>query len=414
MMDGLKTMLNVESIRRDFPILQRKINGHPLVYLDSTATTQKPRQVIQALTDFYEKYNSNVHRGVHTLSQEATDLYDGSREKAVKFINAKGIEELVFVRNATEAINLVLYSWAMQNMNKGDEIISTVMEHHSNIVPWQSLQSRGVKLKFVDIDEEGKLRMEQLSELITSKTKLVAVTHVSNVLGTINPVKDICRIAHDNGALCLVDGAQSVPHMPVNVKDIDCDFLAFSGHKMLAPTGIGCLYGKAEILEAMPPFQLGSDQIKTVSLSETTFRESPWRFEPGTPNFADAVALGVAVDYLNRIGMRNVREHEKELVDYALRHMAELKGLTIYGPRNPEIKGGVISFNLGDIHSHDLATILDEHGVAIRSGHHCAMPLMTRLNVPAVSRASFYIYNTKEEIDIFISALESAKKVFKL
>jgi len=415
-MDMLETKksLDVELIRNDFPILQRKINGHPLVYLDSTATTQKPKQVIDALVEFYEQHNSNVHRGIHKLSQEATDLYDDARNKAVKFINAKGIEELVFVRSATEAINLVLYSWAMQNLKKGDEIITTVMEHHSNVVPWQSLQKDGVKLKFADIDEQGKLRMDQFSELVTPRTKLVAVTHVSNVLGTINPVKDICKIAHDNGALCLIDGAQSVPHMTVDVRDMDCDFLAFSGHKMLAPTGIGCLYGKAEILEEMPPFQMGSDQIKSVSLSEATFRESPWRFETGTPNFADAVALGAAIDYLNKLGMHNVRAHEKELVAYALKRMQEMNDVKMYGPTNPEIKGGVISFNLGDIHSHDLATILDEQGIAIRSGHHCAMPLMTRLGVAAVSRASFYIYNTKEEIDIFINALEHARKVFKL
>lgn len=409
-----KTKLDVEAIRNDFPILQRKINGKPLVYLDSTATTQKPRQVIQALTDFYEKHNANVHRGIHRLSQESTDLYDAAREKTVKFINARGVEELVFVRNATEAINLVLYSWAMNNLKSGDDVISTVMEHHSNIVPWQSLQHLGVKLKYLDIDDEGKLRMDQLSEIITPRTKLVAVTHVSNVLGTINPVKEICRIAHDNGALCLIDGAQSVPHMPVDVRDIGCDFLAFSGHKMLAPTGIGCLYGKAEILESMPPFQLGSDQIKEVRLHETTFRESPWRFETGTPNFADAVALGAAIDYLNKLGMHNVREHEKEMVSYALKRLQEVKNVKIYGPTNPELKGSVISFNLGDIHSHDLATILDEQGVAIRSGHHCAMPLMQRLNVAAVSRASFYIYNTRQEIDIFVDALEHARKVFKL
>lgn len=405
--------LNAEEIRKDFPILKRQINGHPLVYLDSAATTQKPKQVMQALTGFYEKHNSNVHRGIHTLSQEATELYDSSRQKVADLINAK-FEEIVFVRNATEAANIVLYSWAMQNMKAGDEVISTVMEHHSNIVPWQFLQKQGVKLKFVDIDEGGKLRMEHLNELVTPRTKLIAVTHVSNVLGTINPVKEICRIAHDNSALCLIDGAQSVPHMPVDVKNMDCDFLMFSGHKMLAPTGIGCLYGKAGILESMEPFLLGSDMIKSVSLEEAAFRESPWKFEPGTPNFGDAVALGAAVDYLQKIGMNNIREHEKELVGYALNRMQEVKGVQMYGPTNPEIKGGVISFNLGDIHSHDLATVLDNEGIAIRSGHHCAMPLMNRLGIAAASRASFYIYNTKQEIDIFISALEKARKIFKL
>jgi len=405
-------MLDTQAIRKDFPILNRKVHGKQLVYLDSAATTQKPRQVIQALVDFYENHNANVHRGVHTLSQEATDLYDGAREQIAKFVSA-GDGEIVFVRTATEAINIVLYSWTSQ-LKKGDEIVTTVMEHHSNIVPWQSLMTKGIKLKFVDIDEEGKLRMDQMNELITQKTKLVAVTQASNVLGTINPVKEICGIAHDNGALCLVDGAQSVPHMPVNVKDMDCDFLAFSGHKMLAPTGIGCLYGKAEILESMPPWQLGSDQIKSVSLAETTFRESPWKFETGTPNFADSVAMGAAVDYLNKLGMENVREHEKELTAYALERMQEVKGVRVFGPLDHEIRGGVVSFNLADIHSHDLATILDEQGVAIRSGHHCAMPLMTRLGAAAVSRASFYIYNTKEEIDMLVTALEHARKVFKL
>ncbi|MBI2076380.1 MAG: cysteine desulfurase [Candidatus Aenigmarchaeota archaeon] len=405
--------MNVESIRKDFPILKRKINGHPLVYLDSAATTQKPKQVIQALTGFYEKHNSNVHRGVHTLSQEATELYDASRQKVADLINAK-FEEVVFVRNATEAANIVLYSWAMKNLKKGDEIVSTVMEHHSNIVPWQSLQKQGVKLKFVDIDEEGKLKMEQFSELLTPRTKLVAVTQVSNVLGTINPAGEICKMAHDNGSLVFVDAAQSVPHMPVDVKNIDCDFLMFSGHKMLAPTGIGCLYGKADILESMEPFLLGSDMIKSVSLEEATFRESPWKFEPGTPNFGDAVALGAAVDYLQKIGMNNIREHEKGLAGHALNAMQDVKGIKIFGPKDTDIKGGVVSFNLGDIHSHDLATVLDNEGIAIRSGHHCAMPLMDRLGIAAASRASFYIYNTKKEIDMFINALEKARRIFKL
>ncbi len=402
--------LDAEEIRKDFPIFRRKINGKPLVYLDSAATAQKPRHVIDTLASFYENYNSNVHRGVHTLSVEATELYDKSREKTAAFISANP-EEIVFAKNCTEAINIVLYSWAMQ-LKKGDEILTTVMEHHSNIVPWQSLKKRGVKLKFADIDEEGKLKMDEFSGLLTKRTKLVAVTHASNVLGTINPVKEIAKMAHDNGALCLVDGAQSVPHMPVDVKSMGCDFLAFSGHKMLAPTGIGCLYGRKEILENMPPFHLGSDMMKEVTLYKTAFREPPWRFEAGTPDFAGAVALGTAVDYLKNLGMKNVHRHEKELSDYALKRLSEIKDVTIYGPGKD--RAGVISFNLGDVHSHDLASVLDEDGIAIRSGHHCAMPLMKRLNVTAVARASFYVYNNKKDIDILSVSVEKARKVFRL
>lgn len=403
--------INVKAIRKDFPILKRRINGKPLVYLDSAATAQKPLHVINALKDFYERHNSNVHRGIHTLSQEATELYDNARKKTSEFVNAD-FGEMVFTKNATEAINIVFYSWAMKNLKRGDEVISTVMEHHSNIVPWQSLQKRGIRLKFADIDDNGRLNLEQLSRLITGRTKLVTVTHVSNVLGTINPVKEIARIAHDSGALVLIDGAQSVPHMPVDVKDIDCDFLVFSGHKMLAPTGIGCLYGKKEILESMPPFQLGSDMIKEVYLDRATFRGSPWKFEPGTPDFGGAVGLGAAIDYLNKPGMKNVHKHEKELAGYALKRLEEIKGIRVYGPRNE--RGGVVSFNLGDVHSHDLASVLDEEGIAIRSGHHCAMPLMKRLNVAAVARASFYIYNNKDDVDALADSLEESRKVFKL
>ncbi len=405
--------LNTENIRKDFPILRRTVNGKKLVYLDNAATTQKPLCVINALKDFYENNNANVHRAVHTLSQEATDLYDSSRKKIAGMINSK-FEEIIFVKNATEAANIALYSWAAKNLKKGDEIVLTVMEHHSNIVPWQALQRTGVRLKFVDINEDGKLRMDQMEELVTQKTKLVGVAHVSNVLGTINPVKEITKIAHDSGALALIDGAQSVPHMPVDVEKIGCDFMVFSGHKMLAPTGIGCLYGKSEILESMDPFILGSDIIKEVGLHESTFREPPWKFEPGTPNFGDAIAMAAAVDYLQKIGMQNVRYHEKKLVKYALDKIRDVKGIKLYGPLDSEIKGGVISFNLADIHPHDLATILDRDGIAIRSGHHCAMPLMKRLGINAASRASFYVYNSKEEIDVFISSLEKARKVFKV
>ena len=402
--------INSEKIRKDFPILQRVVNGKPLVYLDSAATSQKPRQVIQAIREFYENHNANVHRAVHTLSQEATDLYDGAREKIAKFINAD-FSEIVFVKNATEAVNVVLYGWAIKNLKAGDEIISTVMEHHSNIVPWQSLQSRGVKLKFVDIDENGNLDIEQFEKLLSNKTKLVTFTHVSNVLGTINPVKQMVRMAHDHGALALVDGAQSVPHMPVDVRDIGCDFLVFSGHKMLGPTGTGCLYGKKEVLEEMDTFMLGSDMIKEVKLHETSFREAPWKFEPGTPDFAGAFALGIAVDYLRALGMKNVQQHEHEIVQYALKKLSDIDKLQIYGPKD---RGGVISLNLGDIHSHDVSSLLDGDGIAVRSGHHCAQPLMTRLGITAATRASFYIYNTKNEVDTLVNSLEKAKKVFKL
>ena len=410
-MQGVKTeVFDIEKIRNDFPILNRVVNGKPLIYLDSAATSQKPAAVISALSNFYEQHNSNVHRAVHTLSQEATDLYDGSREKIAKFINAD-FEEIVFVKNATEAVNVVLYGWAIKNLKAGDEIISTVMEHHSNIVPWQSLQSRGVKLKFVDIDENGNLDIEQFEKLLSNKTKLVTFTHVSNVLGTINPVKQMVRMAHDHGALALVDGAQSVPHMPVDVRDIGCDFLVFSGHKMLGPTGTGCLFGKREILEEMDTFMLGSDMIKEVKLHETSFRESPWKFEPGTPDFAGAFALGIAVDYLRALGMKNVHQHGQEIVQYALKKLANIDKLQIYGPKE---RCGVVSFNLGDIHSHDVSSLLDGDGIAVRSGHHCAQPLMTRLGIASAARASFYIYNTKSEVDMLVDSLEKAKKVFKL
>ena len=410
-MQGVKTeVFDIEKIRNDFPILNRVVNGKPLIYLDSAATSQKPAAVISALSNFYEQHNSNVHRAVHTLSQEATDLYDGSREKIAKFINAD-FEEIVFVKNATEAVNVVLYGWAIKNLKAGDEIISTVMEHHSNIVPWQSLQSRGVKLKFVDIDENGNLDIEQFGKLLSNKTKLVTFTHVSNVLGTINPVKQMVRMAHDHGALALVDGAQSVPHMPVDVRDIGCDFLVFSGHKMLGPTGTGCLFGKREILEEMDTFMLGSDMIKEVKLHETSFRESPWKFEPGTPDFAGAFALGIAVDYLRALGMKNVHQHGQEIVQYALKKLANIDKLQIYGPKE---RCGVVSFNLGDIHSHDVSSLLDGDGIAVRSGHRCAQPLMTRLGIASAARASFYIYNTKSEVDMLVDSLEKAKKVFKL
>lgn len=409
-MNEAVTQINTEKIRQDFPILQRIVNGRQLVYLDSAATTQKPRQVIDALVDYYSRYNSNVHRAVHTLSAEATDAYDGAREKIARFMGAKQ-RELVFTKNGSEAANIVLHSFVLEKLKPGDEIISTVMEHHSNIVPWQLAQKKGIKLKFVDINVDGALKMEQYAELVTDKTKLVTVAHVSNVLGTVTPVEKIGKIAHDAGALFMVDAAQSVPHMPFDARKIGCDFATFSGHKMLAPTGIGCLYGKEELLEGMEPFLRGSDMIKEVKLFETTWNEIPYKFETGTPNIADAIAMGAAVDYLQALGMENVWQHEQMLAAYALKRLGEIKDLVIYGPQE---RGGVVSFNLGDVHSHDLASVLDEQGIAVRSGHHCAMPLMQRLEITACARASFYIYTTKEEIDKLADALELARKIFKL
>lgn len=406
-------MLNIKKIRKDFPILNRKIHGKKLVYLDSAATSQKPKQVIQAIKDFYERHNANIHRGVYALSEESSQMYEDAYEKVAKFINAD-MEEIVLVRNTNEAMNIVLYSWARNNLKRGDEIVTTIMEHHANIVPWQMLQERGVKLKFVDINDDGTLKMKEFDKLITNKTKLVAVVHVSNVVGTINPVEKIAKIAHDHDAKMLVDAAQSVPHMPINVKKMDCDFLSFSGHKMLAPTGTGALFAKRGILENMQPFMRGSAMIKEVYMHKATWNDLPWRFEAGTPNIADNIALGVAVDYLQKIGMKNVREHEMQLTKYALKRMREVRQLKIYGPLDANKRGGVIAFTLGDVHPHDLSTVLDDFGIATRSGHHCCMPLHNRLGLVATTRASFYIYTTKEEIDYFIDSLNKASKVFKL
>ncbi|MGC8564995.1 MAG: cysteine desulfurase [Thermoplasmata archaeon] len=421
--------MDINTIRKDFPILERRFNGKRMIYLDSTATSQKPIQMIEAISDYYKKYNANVHRGIYGLSEEATDLYEKSRKNISSFINSRNAESIVFVRNTTEALNLLSYSLG-KKLKKGDEIVTTVMEHHSNIVPWQFLQEKGIKIKFVDINEDGTLRMEQLSELITKRTKIVSVTHVSNVLGTINDVEYIGKIAHENDSYFIVDGAQSVPHMPVDVNSIDCDFLAFSGHKMLGPMGIGVLYGKKEILDEMDPFMGGGEMINEVHLSGATWAEVPLKFEAGTPNVEGAVGLSAAVDYLKKLGMDNVREHEKELVKYAMDRLESFDDITFYGPRNPEIKGGVIAFNFKNvknakiakvlmdegimIHPHDVASILDIDAVMVRSGHHCAQPLMERLGVPATSRASFYIYNDRDDIDEFIRALVNVKKVLKL
>ncbi len=405
-------MSDVEKVRKDFPILNKKVNGKQLVYLDNAATTQKPKQVIDAIKEYYESYNSNVHRAIYKLGEEATEKYEKARENVRKFINARSSKEIIFVRNSTEAINLVMRSWAFNNLKKDDEVTSTIMEHHSNIVPWQFVRDTiGIKLNFIDIDENGFLKMNEYEKLVSKNTKLITVTHASNMLGTINPVKEIGKIAHDNESLVLVDAAQSVPHMPVDVQDLDCDFLVFSGHKMLAPMGISVLYCKEEILENMQPFLYGGDMIKSVTLEKAAWNDLPLKFEAGTSNVEGAVGLNAAIDYLNKIGMENIRKHEIELTKYALNKLSEIKDLEIYGPKDAESKSGAISFNIKNIHSHDVAQILDEEGIAIRSGHHCTMPLHIRLGIESSARASFYIYNTKEEIDVFIEALKKVKTV---
>lgn len=405
-------MLNVEQIRKDFPILNRLVNGKKLIYFDNAATTQKPRQVINAIKEFYEKYNANIHRSIHTLGEESTKLYEKAHKKVADFIKAKNWREIIFVRNSTEAINLVMYSWAINNLKTGDEIVLTIMEHHSNIVPWQYLQRKGVKLKFVDINENGTLKMGDFEKLVTDKTKLVAVTHVSNVLGTINPVKEIGKIAHDRGALLLVDGAQSIPRMKIDVRDIDADFYVFSGHKMLGPTGIGVLYAKAEILESMEPFLMGGGMIKSVYTDNFTWNELPWKFEAGTPNIAGAVGLSAAIDYINGVGVDNIFRHERRLTEYTLEAIREVENVKIFGPLDTKNRTGVISFNYKGLHPHDVSMFLDQlAGIAIRSGHHCAQLLMRRLGLVATSRASYYIYNTIEEIDIFIKTLKKLREM---
>ncbi len=410
-----RSIVNSYELRNDFPIFKKKINGKDLVYLDNASTTQKPYSVINSITDFYSNYNSNIHRAVYQLAEEATDLYEQSRKKIANFINVRP-EEIIFTRNTTESINLIAHSWARSNLKKDDVIAITEIEHHSNIVPWQILcQEIGTRLEYVGIDESGFLDVEYLIELISSrKVKLVSISHMSNVLGTIVPIERIIKTAHQYDIPVIVDGAQSVPHMPVDAKNLDCDFLVFSAHKMLGPTGVGVLYAKKELLEKMKPFMGGGDMIKEVFKFHTNYNEVPYKFEAGTPNIADVVGFGAAVDYLEKIGMENIRKYEIYLTEYALESMQSLKYITIYGPMDSKFRGGVISFNIADIHPHDLATIMNDHGIAIRSGHHCAQVLMQRLDVPATSRASFYIYNTKEEIDKFVNAIKEAGRIFKI
>ena len=409
-------MFDVEKIRLDFPILTKEIFGKPLVYLDNAATSQKPRQVIDALVEYYENFNANVHRGVHTLSMEATDRYEEAREKVSSFINSESSDLVIWTRNASESLNLVAYSWGENNVHEGDEILLTPMEHHSNLVPWQELARRkNAVIKFIPMLENGTLDMDRVKELITEKTVLVSAVHMSNALGTINPIKELAEETHKLGAKILVDGAQSVPHMPTDVQELNCDFLAFSGHKMLGPTGIGALYVKEEILESMEPFLTGGEMVLEVSYEKASWADLPMKFEAGTPNIADSIALGSAVDYLNALGMGNVREHEKDLTAYALDRFrkADLEGLDLFGPDDPNIRGGVFSFNTPDVHPHDLGTFLDRIGIAVRTGHHCAMPLVRSLGVAATSRASFYLYNTKKEVDILVDGVTEALRYFR-
>jgi len=405
---------DVEQVRRDFPILERVIRGKQLVYLDNAATTQKPRQVINALVHYYEHYNANIHRGLHTLAEEATAAYEASRVKAGRFINAAHPEqEIVFTRNTTESINLVANAWGRKFLRPGDEIVFSAMEHHSNLVPWQLIAlATGAKLRFIEIDDGGHLIWDDVIAKIGERTRIVAITQMSNVLGTINPVKEMAALAHRAGAVVLVDGAQSVPHMPVDVRDLDCDFLAFSSHKMLGPTGVGVLYGKRDLLQAMDPFLGGGEMIKRVTYEESTYADLPHKFEAGTPNIADVIAFGTALDYLEGLGMDAIREHEIAITQYAIDRLGETEGVTLYGPRDATEKGGAVTFNYRELHPHDLSQVLDQHAIAIRAGHHCAQPLMRRLDTVATARASFYLYNRRDEVDALIDGIKASDRIF--
>jgi cysteine desulfurase / selenocysteine lyase len=405
--------MDVKEIRKQFPILDQEVNGHPLVYLDSAATSQKPVSVIEAMNDYYRGYNSNVHRGVHTLGTRATDGYEGAREKVRNFINASSTQEVIFTRGTTTAINTVAASYGRANLAEGDEIVITHMEHHSNIIPWQQLaKETGATLKYVPLQENGTIAIEDVKETVTPQTKIVSIMMVSNVLGTMNPIKEITKIAHENGAVMVVDGAQAAPHMKIDVQDLDCDFFAFSGHKMVGPTGIGVLYGKKKHLNNMEPVEFGGEMIDFVGLQESTWKELPWKFEGGTPIIAGAIGLGAAIDFLEQVGLHNIEEHEHKLAAYALDKMNEVEGMTIFGPSDPGQRAGLVTFNIDDVHPHDVATVLDAEGIAVRAGHHCAQPLMKWLNVSATARASFYLYNTEEDIDKLVAGLVKTKEFF--
>ncbi len=407
---------DVDAVRADFPILHQEHHaGVPLIYLDNAASSQKPLKVIEALNDYYRRYNANVHRGVHKLSEEATAAYEEARKKLRRFINASSRREIIFTRGTTESINLVAQTWGRANLKPGDVVLSSVMEHHSNIVPWQILAAeKGFTLRYIPVLDDGTLNMDAYADFLRNEpVKLVTVVHMSNVMGTINPVAKMARMAHEAGALILVDGAQSVPHLPVDVQALDVDFLAFSGHKMCGPTGVGVLYGKRDLLEAMPPWMGGGDMISQVRLEGSTWNELPYKFEAGTPNIAPAIGLGYAVDYLTELGMEKVRAHEEIIIDYALERLSEVPELTLYGPEAAR-KGAVATFTFANIHPHDLAQMLDAEGIAIRAGHHCAMPLHERFHLPATARASFYLYNMLSEVDALVEGLYKAKKAFTL
>jgi cysteine desulfurase/selenocysteine lyase len=409
--------ISFENLRKDFPILQRTVRDNKtLIYLDNASTTQKPNQVIDAITDYYRNHNANIHRAVYALAEEATELYEQARDKIARFINIKNREEIIFVRGTTEAINLVAYAWGRSNVKKDDIIVTTEYEHHSNIVPWQLLtQEKGAKLEYIGMDDNGELILNDLDKyLATGKVKLVTFSLMSNVLGTISDVEKIISKCKEAGVLTLIDGAQAVPHMPVDIEKLGCDFFAFSGHKMLGPTGIGVLWVRKSVLQTMNPFHGGGDMIREVHKYETTWNDLPYKFEAGTPNIADVIGFGAAIDYLTKLGMDKIREHEIELTNYAMEKLSQVKGLTIYGTKDISKRGGVISFNFADVHPHDVAQIIDEEGIAVRSGHHCAQVLMERLNVAATSRASFYIYNTREEVDALIISLNKVARIFKL
>jgi cysteine desulfurase / selenocysteine lyase len=405
--------IDAQALRGDFPILSRRVHGRRLVYLDNAATTQKPQSMIDALVSYYSKYNANVHRGVHTLAEEATAAFESTRGKVARLIGSRTTQQIVFTRNTTESLNLVAASWGGAHLKEGDEILLTQMEHHSNLVPWMMVARKtGAKVRHLPVTGDGRLDLTQLDSLLTARTKVVSLVHVSNVLGTINPVAEIAERAHGVGALVVVDGAQSVPHMPVDVSDLGADLFAFSAHKMLGPTGVGVLWGRTEILEEMDPYMGGGEMIREVRLDGVTWNELPWKFEAGTPNIADVVAFGAALDYLADLGLEAVRRHEVELTRYALAQLRPLRHLTLYGPTDANARAGVVTFNDADIHPHDLATILDHHGVAVRAGHHCAQPLMRILGAAATARASFYVYNDTDDVDELVTALREARRYF--
>mgnify|MGYP000283757677 FL=1 len=405
------TMFDINKIREDFPILGREVYGRPLVYLDNAATTQKPRCVVEAITDEYYNVNANVHRGVHYLSQQATDLHEAAREKVRQFVNARSTNEIIFTRGTTESLNLVVSSFCDGMMQEGDEVIVSVMEHHSNIVPWQlQAAKKGISIRVIPMTDEGELRLDEYEKLFTERTKIVSVTHVSNVLGTVNPVEEMIHIAHEHGVPVMVDGAQSTPHFAVDVQAMDCDFFAFSGHKMYGPTGIGVLYGKEEWLDRLPPYQGGGEMIESVSFEKTVFEHLPFKFEAGTPDYVATTGLAKAIDYMTAVGMDNIQRHERELTEYAMQRLSEVEGIRIFG-RAPR-KDAVVSFLVGDIHHLDMGTLLDRLGIAVRTGHHCAQPLMIRLGIQGTVRASFAMYNTREEIDALASGIERVSKMF--